>query len=635
MIRLSESDINALAAYFPDLDLTDEERKAVLLCDSSADVQAAPGSGKTTLLGIKLALLASKWTEPSRGICVLSHTNVARAEIEERLAKIPGGTALLQYPHFVGTIQSFVHTFLALPLLRSSGIKVEFVDNDRFTKRANALGRAKREICAWLSRPNMSRSKALDTLRFEGADLELGSAEGVVPKTGVTRPILEQVKHELAQEGLFRYDDMFAFAQHVLAKWPSTSSQLSYRFPLVFIDEMQDTDGAADQILREIFDKSVVMQRFGDVNQAILSRSEQGTSTFPVQPYLNVSGSMRFGTDFADIASKLRTEGPVITGQGKAALSPVTFLAYTDATVAKVISHFGDFVAEIADTADLDKGVIKAIGARQKAMEKPRVGSNLSEYWPTYAHQDSVPQPTRQTIAQLFASVYSPPKSTTQLTSRINAAQIAFIRLLRLAGCAALEQAHNWRQLEALWGSEHQCLMSLRKLALSCAVGGRMFNKDELDAVIRRFCIELSECLPPGVTPEALLAEDDLQIDAKSSPVHVGTNGLKNVHRVVSNGKSFPVGIGTIASVKGETHFATLVLESFNTRSFDVSAVLPLLCGEKTISDYIDDVSRSHIKNLFVATSRPSKLLCLAVHQERLKKYEEKIKTIGWQIRQV
>src|SRR5690606_30625953 len=120
-------------------------------------------------------------------------------------------------------------------------------------------------------------------------------------------------------------------------------------------------------------DKSVVVQRFGDVNQAILSASEQGATTFPRKPYLSVSGSMRFGGAVADVASKLRTEGPIVTGHGKDALSPVTFLAYTDATVGNVIPHFGEYVAELADAADLDKLIVKAIGARQKPMDRPRV----------------------------------------------------------------------------------------------------------------------------------------------------------------------------------------------------------------------------------------------------------------------
>lgn len=79
----------------------------------SVDIQAFPGSGKTTILVAKLAILAKKWTYSNVGICVLSHTNVAREEIEERLGNTEIGRKLLSYPHFIGTEHSFlIHMFL-------------------------------------------------------------------------------------------------------------------------------------------------------------------------------------------------------------------------------------------------------------------------------------------------------------------------------------------------------------------------------------------------------------------------------------------------------------------------------------------------------------------------------------------
>src|SRR5687768_12001414 len=58
----------------------------VLCLLESADIAACPGSGKTTILVAKLAVLARKWSSKHRGICVLSHTNVARNEIANRLS---------------------------------------------------------------------------------------------------------------------------------------------------------------------------------------------------------------------------------------------------------------------------------------------------------------------------------------------------------------------------------------------------------------------------------------------------------------------------------------------------------------------------------------------------------------------
>jgi len=67
----------------------------ILKSTETLDIEACPGSGKTTLLVAKLAILARKWTSARQGICVLSHTNVARREIESASATPqPGSTCL-------------------------------------------------------------------------------------------------------------------------------------------------------------------------------------------------------------------------------------------------------------------------------------------------------------------------------------------------------------------------------------------------------------------------------------------------------------------------------------------------------------------------------------------------------------
>src|SRR5690606_9866090 len=73
---------------------------------------------------------AKNWSHSHRGICVLSHTNVAREEIEKRLGDTKEGQSLLGYPHFIGTIHGFANEFLALPWLRSNGYNIGRIDND-------------------------------------------------------------------------------------------------------------------------------------------------------------------------------------------------------------------------------------------------------------------------------------------------------------------------------------------------------------------------------------------------------------------------------------------------------------------------------------------------------------------------
>lgn len=117
-----------------------DPRQTVLKSMENVDAQACPGSGKTTLLVAKLAILAKKWQYRTRGMCVVSHTNAARIQIETRLSNTSVGRSLLAYPHFIGTIHAFVNSFLAVPWLRSQGYPMKMIDTEAcLERRWNAL----------------------------------------------------------------------------------------------------------------------------------------------------------------------------------------------------------------------------------------------------------------------------------------------------------------------------------------------------------------------------------------------------------------------------------------------------------------------------------------------------------------
>ena len=107
MIEIPELTPQLLAELGRELggcDFTHESQISFLGLRSSCDVQAVPGNGKTTLLAAKLALLSRTWRSRSHGVCVISHTNSARHEIERALLSHPTASAFLSYPHFIGTL---------------------------------------------------------------------------------------------------------------------------------------------------------------------------------------------------------------------------------------------------------------------------------------------------------------------------------------------------------------------------------------------------------------------------------------------------------------------------------------------------------------------------------------------------
>lgn len=133
-VEITEDDIAyAEKLLLPAGQSFDDERRAFIRCMESRDVIACPGSGKTTALLAKILILAKKMPfEDDRGICVLTHTNVAIDEITQQADHIAADT-LFRYPNFFGTIQGFVDQFLAMPGYRSEFQKpIVAIDNDRF-----------------------------------------------------------------------------------------------------------------------------------------------------------------------------------------------------------------------------------------------------------------------------------------------------------------------------------------------------------------------------------------------------------------------------------------------------------------------------------------------------------------------
>lgn len=108
----------------------DEQRVNIIKEDASCYVQACPGSGKTTALLAKLIILANKMPLPDgKGVCVLTHTNVAIDEIKAKLG--PKADVLFKYPNFFGTIQTFLHKYVAAAALHYFyGSQINYVDDD-------------------------------------------------------------------------------------------------------------------------------------------------------------------------------------------------------------------------------------------------------------------------------------------------------------------------------------------------------------------------------------------------------------------------------------------------------------------------------------------------------------------------
>ena len=98
----------------------------------------------------------------------------------------------------------------------------------------------------------------------------------------------------------------------------------------------------------------------------------------------------------------------------------------------------------------------------------------------------------------------------------------------------------------------------------------------------------------------------------------------------------------TVNGVKGETHTATLYLQTKYTikkknedeNLSDIDQIIDFMDGTKDINNEtdIDNSIQQALNIAYVAMSRPTHLLCLAIHQDTIKGREEKLKSVGYNI---
>ena len=355
----------------------DEPRRAFLKRRSTVDMSACPGSGKTTLIVAKLAILAKKWPHRTKGICVLSHTNVAREQIEHRLGRTVVGQRLLAYPHFIDTIHGLANRFLALPWLYSNGYPAPTIDDDVTTAyRRGVLGKN-----YWLVQKFLERKHTgFDRLRIFDRNLSFDLGGKRFP-AGSTAPSFLHAKRAIetaAQAGYFCYDEMFVWANALLEDQMDLPVWIAHRFPLVIIDEMQDTFERQASFLNAVFPRNserIAVQRVGDPNQEIFDLPDSNSST--VEPYpdpaccLGIPNSYRFGPEIAALASPFAVHP--VGFDGLSGIGPKgpgvaiqdckhTIFVFPDDSTDAVLNTFGKYAFDVLGESLVTKGTVYAVG---------------------------------------------------------------------------------------------------------------------------------------------------------------------------------------------------------------------------------------------------------------------------------
>lgn len=635
-----------------------DPRLVVLKSLAARDIEACPGSGKTTLLVAKLAILAGLWTAPRSGLCVLSHTNVARREIEQRLGNTAEGQRLLSYPHFIGTIHGFVNGFLALPWLRSNGFPIEMIDDDV------ALQRRWRKLDGNFRTTLRYRNRNQDIAQIQQKTLRLRDAEfrvGQIPWGG-GRPLGEDTPlyqalvaacRESAREGYFCHDEMFVWAHDLIDKVPEVTAFLRARFPLLLIDEIQDNSEHQSSLLHRVFaegDDSVLRQRYGDANQAIYQsiRQNEGavTDPFPAADIrADIPNSFRFGQEIADFADPLALAPQGLQGHRRAAAEGESDTAgkhaiflFDDDSMACVLETYAAYLTEVFSERERQDGIFTAVGAVHRPNGDNNPPRHVGHYWPAYDHAISRSDPQPQTFIQYVTGGRRLAEMTGETHAVVEKIAEAVIRLARLIdpGFAPGTRKRKHRHVLELMEGRPEAKAAYLDLVRALAVDRRALTEAAWNADWRPQVERIARDITGVGANEQAVADFLAWGDAPDGAADQRQEGRSdNIFRYPLDAPEVAVRVGSIHAVKGETHTATLVLETFY-RTHHLKALKPWLLGDRSGGAGANAALQLRLKLHYVAMTRPSRLLCLALREDTLEPAEiDRLQNRGWRVARV
>lgn len=257
------------------------QQQAVVDCtEPRIVVKAYPGSGKTFSVAARMAkLLRKNKLSRHQGIAAISFTNTACEVIQKELKETFGCTNI-GYPSFIGTIDSFINTYIFLPyahLIMECDCRPEIVGTE-FNKWYDYDASKRSYDRAKIIDPNYFVDKV--SFNQYGDPIPLVTAQefnfswsNMRKKNGQYRKdvadIIEAKRIHFAQ-GKANQADATYFAYRILNKYPLITQNIVRRFPILIIDEAQDTTELQMAIIDKLSQSGAdSIMLIGDPDQAI------------------------------------------------------------------------------------------------------------------------------------------------------------------------------------------------------------------------------------------------------------------------------------------------------------------------------------------------------------------------------
>ncbi len=574
-----------------------DEQKTFLKCLDSCSLQSYAGSGKTSTLVGKLHILAQKrvW-EKGRGICVISHTNIAVDEIKSRVAS--HYPEVMEYPNFVGTIQEFVNKFLFVPYLATLKMQIRFQDEKRYLDYENSADQVlKTRISSKLSSIRGSRIAGAEDRFWKNInhlciyddkvqvfDNTRKEVNRFTPyKDLVTTRAFPQAQSDSLvkqlivtehQKGNFLFIESFIYALEYLQSHSLFKKILCERFNFVLLDEAQDCSEIQLKLLSDIFggNPRVCFQQIGDINQCISEDAWNASGSV-----LFLGQSIRCGSNLIAFVNNFCLS--VFDGnpiRGTVNPSEKILITYSNQGGDYILEKFSEILTSKAIPYDKEKGYF--VIAKEHAQ--------LTEAFPENYSRESASGSRKNKNLKLSNDVDYINLLTPDVV-RKNGANFVFNVLYKILYKHFKGQG-TWVELREKLSSENTdfkvLVLDVTKEILK---NGGILDFPELQRKLN-----------------LILGEDLIKFNMKK----ITSGEIKDKTNSYNSSHGLHIKIGTIHSVKGQTHNATLFMSDPETfhGMYDINHALQNNQNERT---------KIYKRLIYVASSRPQNIFAFAIQK--------------------
>jgi hypothetical protein len=301
---------------------------------------------------------------------------------------------------------------------------------------------------------------------------------------------------------------------------------------------------------------------------------------------------------------------------------PHSIIVFPGDSTEGVLDAYGKVVLATFDDTALSEGAVTAVGTVHKdAPDVPpghkQYPKSVPHYWSGYSADTSRKEPHPKSMVQYVRVARAAINDTQNFAPGVEKLAAGIVRLARLIGDAGhvSRRRRTHKSITDALSDNEQALTLYGLVVKNLLMDGHPLTEPNWVA-LRSDMLSVSRALcqsdvHPSRANGFLAWPQEGAAQVMSSATSQDDPGA-NMYRVKAGDRQVDIRLGSVHSVKGQTHLATLLVSTY-WHDHSSEKMMPWLLGERSNGKGAGTRDKKRLLQTYVAMTRPSHLVCLAI----------------------